>query len=253
MANLELIEHFRSTYVPSSTRKTKTFAVNLNEAISPENIEKAITDSLAGFGPEYTRYFEFGLPADVSLLFIDVCGFSTKYQHLEGEAIAEYFHKYYNIIVPIIDKYGGIVDKIIGDGIIALFGPPFFTGTFEQAIQNAYGCSKEIIKYTKGGDYSSKVALHAGKINYFKNKTGIYNEFTMIGKPLTELFRLESIAQNDCVNYYDGSLIRNWIAPNISYVRDTSVSNSEWLHVIKPIKNLKGVNYSNFYTLEYTK
>ena len=45
--------------------------------------------------------------------------------------------------------------------------------------------------------------MHCGTINYFKNKTGLYHEFTMIGKPLTELFRLESVSIDERINYYE--------------------------------------------------
>ena len=58
-------------------------------------------------GPSFTRYFDLGLPAEVVLLFIDVCSFSTRYSHLKGEEIAKYFDKYYDIIIPIIYEYGG--------------------------------------------------------------------------------------------------------------------------------------------------
>ena len=70
--------------------------------------------------------------------------------------------------------------------------------------------------------FASKVAIHSGTINYFKNKTGLYKEFTLIGKPLTELFRLESISIDQRINYYDETDIRPYyselISPSSSFV-----------------------------------
>src|SRR5690606_7250516 len=116
------------------------------------------------------------------------CGFSTIHNELEGEDIGEYFDKYYDIIIPLIYRYGGEVDKIIGDGIICVFGPPFSSIALQDNIANADRCSREIITETKNTEYSSRVAIHSGSINYFKNKTGLYKEFTVVGKALTELF-----------------------------------------------------------------
>jgi len=251
MPNLQLIERHRRNYHLSSRLETKTFSFNLNESFSPDNFQKALSNSLAEMGQDFTRYFDHGLPADVAILFIDVCGFSVKYSHLEGEEIAEYFDRYYNEVIPLIYKYGGVVEKIIGDGIIALFGPPFLDESFDEVINSANKCAKAIIKKTIGSEFSSKVAFHAGTVNYFKNKTGLYYEFTMIGKPLTELFRLESIALDDCINYYGDSLISEWYSPKFANLNGKNSGRIDWSHNKTRIQNLKGVSYDHFYAVEF--
>lgn len=252
MANLDLIKSLNSNYgKPSSiVREIKLFS--LNESLDPDNIEKAISDSMNSLGPLFTRYFDLGLPADVVLLFIDVCGFSTKFSHFEGDEIGEYFHEYYDVVIPIIYKYGGEIDKIMGDGIVCVFGPPFQNLSIEENIAKADKCSKEIIKATKDTNFASKVAMHSGTINYFKNKTGLYKEFTLIGKPLTELFRLESISFDQCINYYDDTDISSYFEKIIleSSGKITSARPAKWLHSKNTILNLKGVDYENFYSIE---
>jgi hypothetical protein len=251
MANLDLIKKLNYKYGKKSpiVRETKLFAIN--EALDPDNLEKALSDSFANLGPEFTRFFDFGLSADVVLLFIDVCGFSTRFDGLDGEEIGEFFDEYYDVVIPIIYEYGGEIDKIIGDGIICIFGPPFQNITLNQNIAKADRCSKEIIKITKNTKFESKIAFHCGTINYFKNKSGLYKEFTIIGKPLTELFRLESISIDQRVNYYDGTDIRNYysrlINPSSSFVS----SPAEWIHYSKPITNLKGVAFNQFFSIKH--
>lgn len=188
MANLDLIKRLNEEYGKTSPIRLQTKLFAINEAIDPERIEKALPDSLASMGIAYTRYFDFGLPADVVLLFIDVCSFSTRFGDLSGFEVSNFFDEYYDIVIPIIYRYKGEVDKIIGDGIICVFGQPFDEAPLDQLIINANVCAKEIILKTRGTNFSSKVAFHCGRINYFKNKTGYYKEFTIVGKPLTELF-----------------------------------------------------------------
>ena len=106
---------------------------------------------------------------------------------------------------------GGEIDKIIGDGIICIFGPPFQNIELNDNINKADQCARKIIRATQKTDYTSKVALHCGSINYYKNKTGLYKEFTIVGKPLTELFRLETISIDERINYYDDTDIRAFI------------------------------------------
>jgi class 3 adenylate cyclase len=251
MANLDLIKRLNSNYGKNSPIVRETRLFSINESLDPDNVQKAISNSIASLGPVFTLYFDFGLPADVVLLFVDVCGFSTRFDGLDGEEIGEYFDEYYDLVIPIIYNYGGEIDKIMGDGIICVFGPPFQNISVRQNIVKADQCSKEIIKVTKDTKFASKVAIHSGTINYFKNKSGLYKEFTLIGKPLTELFRLESISIDQRINYYDETDIRTYYSELISATSSFVSRPAEWSHCPKPIANLKGVNYSQYFSIKH--
>ena len=251
MANLDLIKKLNNHYGKRSAISSETKMYSLNESLDPENIEKAITDSIGSLGPLFTRYFDLGLPAEVALLFVDVCGFSTKFSDLNGEEIGEYFDHYYDIVIPIIYKHGGEIDKIMGDGIICVFGPPFQNVDISENISQAILCSKEIIKNTTSTQFSSKVAIHSGEINYFKNKTGLYKEFTLIGKPLTELFRLESVSIDECINYYGETDIGLYFQQKFSRrIRNNYVKPAIWTHSENQILDLKGINYSRYFSIK---
>lgn len=253
MANLDLIRKYNTRFGKSSPVRDAGDLTNLNEAFDPSRIEKAFSDSIAELGPEYTHYFDFGLPAEVAVLFIDVCSFSTRFANLDGEDIADFFDEYYDIIIPNIYSYGGEIDKIIGDGVVAVFGPPFSRMTTEENIRNADQCARAIIKATANTKFSSKVALHSGTINYFKNKTALYNEFTMIGTPLTELFRLESIAEDDCINYYGGTAVAAYYQSKAKEAPagGTFSRHIPWRVSSKTISGLKGVAYTSLCYVRY--
>ncbi|RFS20077.1 adenylate/guanylate cyclase domain-containing protein [Chitinophaga silvatica] len=248
MPNLDLVQKLNCTYHKNS--KLSKFKGSLQSIANSNSfwLEKALSSSLAELGPEFTRYFDFGLPAEVALLFIDICNFSTQFSHLNGEEIGEYFDEYYRTVIPIIYKYGGEVDKIIGDGIVCIFGPPFMCEDFADCINAANIAAKEIIEKTIKTKHASKIAFHAGTINYFKNKSGFYNEYTIIGKPLTELFRLESISEANCINYFDDSPIREFYKSplgNINY----------WSHFgrLIPPGQLQGISYNQFFRIKYPR
>ncbi len=105
-------------------------------------------------------------------------------------------------MISTIYKHGGEIEKIIGDGIICIFGQPFLTNSKTDLFSKADSCAKDLIMELKGSDKEVKIALHDGDIMYYKNKTENYPEYTMIGKPLTELFRLEGVSENNSINYY---------------------------------------------------
>jgi hypothetical protein len=59
----------------------------------------------------------------LTIVFWDISGFSNLCEKLDhSELIAEFLKEYLEIATRIIHEYGGIVDKFIGDGILAYFG-----------------------------------------------------------------------------------------------------------------------------------
>ncbi len=245
MADLELIKRLNIKYNKDSPiKKAKTFAIN--EAYDPNRLEKAMNDSISAMGIHYAQYFELGLPAQVALLFIDVCGFSTRFNHLDGEKISTYFDNYYDIIIPIIYRYGGEIDKIIGDGIVCVFGPPFLEQDLTKNIRRANLSAREIIEATNATKFSSKIAFHCGVINYFKNKTGLYRELTMIGKPVTELFRLESVSVDERINYFGDTEIRKFF----EQTNLKSLDQIKWEHYNHILPTLKGISFTKHYSIK---
>ncbi len=96
----------------------------------------------------------------------------------------------------------GEIEKIIGDGIIAVFGQPFLEESEIGLLNRADSCAKEIVIISKSTYQEVKIALHEGEIMYYKNSSLNIPEYTVIGRPITELFRLESVALNNSISFY---------------------------------------------------
>jgi class 3 adenylate cyclase len=61
----------------------------------------------------------------VSVLFADIRGFTQMSENMPPEEVVALLNKHYSSILPIIDIYGGVLDKFIGDAIMVTFGTPF--------------------------------------------------------------------------------------------------------------------------------
>lgn len=62
---------------------------------------------------------------EVAVIFIDIYEFSKKIKVYNSYGITLYLKKFYDIVLPIINGYGGKIEKIMGDGIIAVFSDLF--------------------------------------------------------------------------------------------------------------------------------
>jgi len=61
----------------------------------------------------------------VAVLFCDVCGFTAMSEKLDPEEVSNIIQPLFQQCNAAIAKYGGIVEKFIGDAIMALFGVPY--------------------------------------------------------------------------------------------------------------------------------
>ncbi len=73
---------------------------------------------------------------EVTTLFCDIRNSSQVSTSLSLEENFNYINSYLNIVVPVIRKYNGFIDKYLGDGIMAVFTRP----------RQAFDCAHAIIK-----------------------------------------------------------------------------------------------------------
>lgn len=192
--------------------------------------------------PSLIQYFESKPTEDVVLLYIDIANFSNLTESKTNIYITNYLDDYYNEIFPIIYHHRGQIEKLMGDGIICVFGKPFMNVTWPEEFNHAELCAKAIIQKFKGTNKEVKVALHSGDITYYKTPGIDYEEYTMIGKPITELYRLESVSRTNAINFYDGTIYDS-IKPTTSSLGLSQINASEVESYSFDI-SLRGVGYS---------
>ncbi len=101
--------------------------------LSPHIVSKLVQGELkVGKGKELRR---------VTIMFADIRGFTRMSQQSSPATIADMLREYFDRVVAIIFKFGGTVEKFIGDEVMALFGSPIPMKKQEDA---ALACALEI-------------------------------------------------------------------------------------------------------------
>jgi len=70
----------------------------------------------------------------VTIIFTDVSGFTALSEKLDPEKVRELINACFDWLAPVVQKYGGTIDKFIGDEIMALFGAPIAHKTTRSAL-----------------------------------------------------------------------------------------------------------------------
>jgi class 3 adenylate cyclase len=60
----------------------------------------------------------------VSVLFVDLVGFTTLSEQRDPEEVRELLSRYFDTARQLIGRYGGTVEKFIGDAVMAVWGTP---------------------------------------------------------------------------------------------------------------------------------
>jgi len=73
-----------------------------------------------------------------SVLFCDVVGFTPLSEARDPEAVRELLSQYFTVARTVIGRYGGVVEKFIGDAVMAVWGTPVAAeGDAERAVRAA--------------------------------------------------------------------------------------------------------------------
>lgn len=68
--------------------------------------------------------FADGEEVEVSIVFVDVRGFTSYAERAAAADVVATLNRLFSEVVPVVEAYGGHVDKFLGDGLMAVFGAP---------------------------------------------------------------------------------------------------------------------------------
>lgn len=78
-----------------------------------------------------------GQKMTATVLFSDLKGFSTVAENMSSETLMAWLNQYMDAMAGTVLEHGGVVDKFIGDAVMAVFGVPIKRTTSEEIDQDA--------------------------------------------------------------------------------------------------------------------
>ena len=138
----------------------------------------------------------------VVVLFADIVQFTSRSERTSPESLVADLNQYFALAVTAIRSRGGMVDKFIGDGVMALFGVPLEQ---ENAAQRAVEASLDILegvedlnrKFEAAGSERIRVGIgiHQGDAVVGNIGSPDRMEYTAIGDTVNTADRIESLTR----------------------------------------------------------
>jgi class 3 adenylate cyclase len=95
----------------------------------------------------------------VSVLFVDLVGFTTASEQRDAEDTRELLNRYFELSRDIVDRHGGVIEKFIGDAVMAVWGTPT---AHEDDAERAVRSALQIVEGVAGLDAAQSMQARAG-------------------------------------------------------------------------------------------
>ena len=142
-----------------------------------------------------------GQRRNVTVLFADLTGYTALSGRIDSEDLFEIVQRYVNLLIKSVYKYEGIIDKLTGDGIMALFGAPIsHENNAERAVRAALDMQVDVtqlsrdLKVSMGAELSMRVGLHSGLVVVGGVGSNLMMDYTAIGDTVNLAHRIEEAA-----------------------------------------------------------
>ena len=140
-----------------------------------------------------------GKRANVTVLFADIRGFTSISEKLSAEEVTKILNEYFTAIVPIIEKHNGILNKFMGDAVLAVFGEPIENNHHAlDAVKCADAMLKKVKqlqeKWLEEGKPKIEIGVGISTGEAFVGNIGSEErlEYTVIGDTVNTASRIEN-------------------------------------------------------------
>lgn len=167
----------------------------------------------------------------VTVLFADIRGFTGISEKMSAEDVSKILNEYFTEIEPIISKYNGVINKFIGDAVMAIFGEPI------QDIhhpENAVKCANEMLKkvaelrekWIFEGKPKIEIGIGINTGECFVGNIGSEKrlEYTVIGDTVNLASRIESFNKVYHTNFLVSSSTYSFVSKIADVIKISEVT-----------------------------
>lgn len=160
-----------------------------------------IEESMIGSRPDNSE----GKREIATMLFADIRNYSTTTKDMDPNTVVRMLNDFFNKVTPIIFKHNGMVDKYVGDEIVALFRDDPEKGLANAHAMNAVAASlsiqEELATINKEWDSVGRprvnigIGIHTGEVIIGQIGSQERKDYTAIGANMNYAARLQSLAK----------------------------------------------------------
>jgi adenylate cyclase len=148
----------------------------------------------------------------VAVMFVDFRSFTAGARERSPQDVVERLDGAFAVLVEILDRHGGIVNKFLGDGFLALFGAPLQA---EDPVHRAVAAGREMLdamaRINDGSSWPLRIGIgiHFGEVVAGNIGSPRRKEYTVIGDTVNFAARLEALNKEFGSQFLISSAVRD--------------------------------------------
>jgi len=168
---------------------------NLERFLSPQVVDLVTQDCLARGDIFFKTEKVFA-----TILFSDIKGFTLMSERLDHQEIATLVSQHFSFMTEIIFANEGTLDKYVGDGLVAIFGAPFFRADHalrgvQAGLQMLQRQEQFIAGLPDHKKFTIRIGINTGEIIAGYMGSPQRMEYTVLGEPVIIAQRLQALAE----------------------------------------------------------
>lgn len=182
--SVQLRRQFAASIVAATARDRVTSL--FGQHVSPQVVERLMAEG---------THEESDLRR-VAVMFVDFRSFTAAARSRSPQEVVDRLDGAFAVLVEVLDSHGGIVNKFLGDGFLALFGAPFDAA---DAAQRAVAAGREMLaamgRINEASDWPLRIGIgvHFGEVVAGNIGSPRRKEYTVIGDTVNFASRLEAL------------------------------------------------------------
>lgn len=177
------------------------------------------------------RHFMQGERKTITVLFSDIRNFTSLSENLSAEEVVAFLNDYFNVMIDVIFRHKGTLDKFMGDGMMVIFGAPLDDENQESNavaaaidMQNALFGINEKLASRNVDPLQVGIGVHTGLAVVGNIGSEKRMEYTAIGDTVNIASRLEQQTKNFDENIIISDATAQKLSKEVSVVDHGKVS-----------------------------
>jgi class 3 adenylate cyclase len=138
----------------------------------------------------------------ISVLFTDVVSYTSLTEKLDIEVLREIMNQHFKVLIESVNTYEGMVNQLLGDGMVAFFGAPRAYEDHAQracyaalTMQEAMRQYSEMIRKNYGIEFLIRIGVNSGPVVVGPVGTGQHTEYIASGDTVNLASRMENASR----------------------------------------------------------
>lgn len=161
----------------------------LRKVVSPDIMEKLLTTD--------TETLKHGEQRDVAILFCDIRGFTEMSEATSAEDVILFLNTFFSELSEIVSRYNGLINKFMGDAILAVYSTEHPTWAIDNAMATALDIARRVsqLQLPDGTPAEAGIGIHFGRVVAGTIGSEQRYEYTFLGDAVNTASRLEGLSK----------------------------------------------------------